>query len=67
MKRADPGLRTMAVCQTPGGGSIPMQGECWDNAVAESFFATIKRELINSRAWPTRAELRSAVFEYIEG
>jgi transposase InsO family protein len=35
--------------------------------VAESFFATIKRELIETRAWPTRAGLRRAVFEYIEG
>ena len=34
-------------------------GECWDNAVAESFFATIKRELIDTRAWPTRAGLRT--------
>jgi putative transposase len=35
--------------------------------VAESFFATIKRELIDTRAWPTRAGLRAAIFEYIEG
>lgn len=47
--------------------SVGMAGECWDNAVAESFFATIKRELIDTRAWPTRAGLRRAVFEYIEG
>jgi transposase InsO family protein len=39
----------------------------WSNAVAESFFATIKRELIDPRVWPTRAGLRRAVFEYIEG
>jgi transposase InsO family protein len=38
-----------------------------DNAVAESFFATIKRELIDTRTWPTRAGLRAAIFEYIEG
>jgi transposase InsO family protein len=44
-----------------------MKGECWDNAVAESFFATIKRELIDERPWPTRAGLRRAIFEYIEG
>ncbi len=37
------------------------------NAVAESFFATIKRELINDRAWPTRAGLHGAVLDYIEG
>ena len=47
--------------------SVGRKGECWDNAVAESFFATIKRELIDTRAWPTRESLRRAVFEYIEG
>ncbi|MGH9212870.1 MAG: integrase core domain-containing protein [Acidimicrobiales bacterium] len=47
--------------------SVGRKGECWDNAVAESFFATIKRELIDTRAWPTRAGLRRAVFDYIEG
>ena len=47
--------------------SVGRTGQCWDNAVAESFFATIKRELIDRRAWPTRAGLRAAVFNYIEG
>jgi len=47
--------------------SVGLAGECWDNAVAESFFATIKRELVDTRAWPTRAGLRTAVFDYIEG
>ena len=47
--------------------SVSRKGECWDNAVAESFFATIKRELIDGRAWPTREGLRRAVFDYIEG
>jgi transposase InsO family protein len=47
--------------------SVGRKGECWDNAVAESFFATIKRELIDTRSWPTRAGLRRQVFEYIEG
>lgn len=47
--------------------SVSRKGQCWDNAVAESFFATIKRELIDTRAWPTRTGLRRAVFEYIEG
>jgi putative transposase len=47
--------------------SVSRKGECWDNAVAESFFATIKRELIDTRAWPTRTGLRRAVLEYIEG
>jgi len=47
--------------------SVGRTGECWDNAVAESFFATLKRELIESRPWPTRAGLHRALFEYIEG
>ena len=36
------------------------------NAVAETFFATLKKELVNRRTWPSRLELQSAVFEYIE-
>jgi transposase InsO family protein len=47
--------------------SIGRRGKCWDNAVAESFFATLKQELIDTRAWPTREGLRRAVFDYIEG
>jgi putative transposase len=46
--------------------SMGSKGDCFDNAVAESFFATIKKELIHRRAWPTKAELRTAVFDYIE-
>ena len=42
------------------------KGDCFDNAVAESFFATLKKELIHRRAWPTKAELRTEVFDYIE-
>ncbi|MFB9449702.1 IS3 family transposase [Dactylosporangium vinaceum] len=47
--------------------SVGRRGQCWDNAVAESFFATIKTELIHRRAWPTRAAAKQAIFEYIEG
>ena len=46
--------------------SMGSRGDCFDNAVAESFFATLKKELIRRQSWPTRAELRQAVFEYIE-
>lgn len=46
--------------------SMSRKGNCWDNAVAESFFATLKTELVYRRSWLTRAELRAAVFEYIE-
>ena len=46
--------------------SMGSRGDCFDNAVAESFFATLKKELIHRRSWPTKAELRTEVFEYIE-
>ena len=42
-------------------------GQCWDNALAESFFATIKGELLDRRSWATRAAAHRAIFEYIEG
>ena len=45
--------------------SMSRKGDCWDNAVAESFFATLKTELIHRRSWPTRREARSAIHEYI--
>jgi len=41
-------------------------GDAYDNAVAETFFATLKKELVNRRTWPDRLELQSATFEYIE-
>jgi putative transposase len=47
--------------------SVGRRGQCWDNALAESFFATIKGELLDERRWPTRAAARSAIFEFIEG
>jgi putative transposase len=37
-----------------------------DLSVAESFFATLKRELVDRYSWPTRADLRVAIFEWIE-
>jgi len=46
--------------------SLGRKGTCWDNAVAESFFATIKRELIDRHPWPTITGLRRAVFDWIE-
>ena len=42
------------------------RGDCFDNAVAESFFPTLKKELIHGRSWPTKADLRSEVFECID-
>ena len=47
-------------------GSMSRRGNCWDNAVAESFFATVKVELAHDATWPTRAQARAEVFEYLE-
>jgi putative transposase len=46
--------------------SMGSRGDCYDNAVAESFFATLKKELIHRRSWPDRDELRREVFDYVE-
>jgi len=46
--------------------SMGSRGDCFDNAVLESFHATLKKDLIHRRSWPTKAETRTAVFEYIE-
>ena len=47
-------------------GSMSRRANCYDNAVAESFFATLKWELLDRHQWPTRAAARRAIFEYIE-
>jgi transposase InsO family protein len=46
--------------------SMSRRANCWDNAVAESFFGTLKNELIYRRPWSTREEVRGAISEYIE-
>jgi putative transposase len=46
--------------------SMGSPGDAYDNAVAETFFATLKKELVNRRSWGSKLELQSAVFEYIE-
>lgn len=46
--------------------SMSGRGNCYDNAVAESFFGTLKRELIYRRSWATRNEAAAAIHEYIE-
>ena len=46
--------------------SMSAKGNCYDNAVAESFFATLKKELVRNHAFETRAAARSEIFEYIE-
>jgi len=47
--------------------SMSRKGNCWDNAVAESFFSTIKRDKLNEEVWRSTVRLRLVVFEYIEG
>jgi transposase InsO family protein len=47
-------------------GSMSRRGDCWDNAVAESFFASLKIELVYQIQWRTRAQARTAIFEYLE-
>jgi putative transposase len=53
--------RLAGIEQSMGG-----RGSAYDNAVCESFFKTLKSELADRRSWPTKAELRTAVFDYIE-
>ena len=47
--------------------SMSRKGNCWDNAVAESFFHTLKVELIHGKTYNARQEAKTAIFEYIEG
>ena len=46
--------------------SMSRVGNCWDNAVAESFFATLKRELVHAARWATRAEAHEALTRFID-
>jgi putative transposase len=46
--------------------SMSRRGNCWDNAPMESFFATLKKELIHHEDYQARAEARASIFEYIE-
>ncbi len=46
--------------------SMSRKGDCWDNAAAESFFATLEHELFAREQWATHAEARRAIFAYIE-
>ena len=46
--------------------SMSKKGDCWDNAVAESFFKTLKKELVRKTIFRTREEASDKIFEYIE-
>jgi putative transposase len=57
------GKRCKEMGVKPSMGSV---GDAYDNAMAESFFATLECELIDRRSWPTKAEARLALFTWIE-
>ena len=46
--------------------SMSRRGNCWDNAPVESFFASLKKELVHHEDYQTRAQARASAFEYIE-
>jgi putative transposase len=46
--------------------SMSRKGNCWDNAVAESFFATLKTECVHARRFATKAEAREVIFDFVE-
>src|SRR5262245_13687504 len=46
--------------------SMSEAAQCWDNAPAESFFATLKKELVHHERYATRAQARASIFEYVE-
>ncbi|SQD97380.1 Integrase catalytic region (fragment) [Parafrankia sp. Ea1.12] len=46
--------------------SVDATGVCWDNSAAESFFGTLKNELVHRETYPTRRAARTAIAEYIE-
>jgi len=46
---------------------MSLRGDCWDNAVVESFFATLKRELAYRERWTTRVEAQRALAAYLDG
>jgi len=58
------GLRCQEAGVRPSMGSV---GDCFDNAMCESFFATLECELLDRRRFKTQVEARMAVFEFIEG
>lgn len=46
--------------------SMSRKGDCWDNNIAESFFATIKRELIDRQPWISKDQAKAAIIEWVE-
>lgn len=59
-------FRTL-LAQHGGSASMSRRGNCWDNAVVESFFSTLKSELIYRRQFESREQIEREVFRYLEG
>ena len=57
-------MRCRSVGVLPSMGSA---GDCFDNAMAESFFASLECELIDRKSFRSRAEAKTEIFRYIEG
>ena len=65
---SDRGLQFQALLKANGVQcGMSRKGDCWDNAVAENFFHTLKVELIHGKTYNTRQEAKTAIFENIEG
>ncbi|AFZ67232.1 transposase [Deinococcus peraridilitoris DSM 19664] len=60
------GLFQAELQQIGAQASMSRQGNCWDNACVESFFATLKRELLDSEPFESREAARAAIFSYLE-
>ena len=61
-----PVWRTNSDWPRRAGGQYESLGHCYDNAVAESFFSTLKNELVHEREYHTREEAQAEVFDFIE-
>jgi putative transposase len=46
--------------------SMSRRGDCWDNSAVESFFASLKKERVRRKTYPTRDDARPDIFDYIE-
>ena len=57
----------VALAQQQAIASMSRRGNCWDNAVVESFFATLKRGLVHRQTWASRSSLQRALVAYIDG
>ncbi|CAI1690475.1 Uncharacterised protein [Serratia fonticola] len=66
-RRVERLLRLITLCRANNlAPSMSRRGNCWDNAVAESFFSSLKKERVRKRIYKTRDMARADIFDYIE-